>query len=176
VVRIVGGRVVGSLADGPRARCQTAAAAARCKPEPLMSITTPTSISPPDGPDGRTDLEAWGLRNSPGPWKSHGRQLDRPDGPGTDAPRTLPIGVTSYRAKAFTLSSNALVREELQWSQVRRGGEAAAERRYRQVAAQLRRAVWDPVADRPGNAPRAFVVPDGQLGLVNIHGLLAMGD
>ena len=42
-----------------------------------------------------------------------------------------------------------------------------AEPRYSEAAAALRRAIWDPVADRLGHARMVFIVPDGALGLVS---------
>jgi CHAT domain-containing protein/tetratricopeptide (TPR) repeat protein len=79
-----------------------------------------------------------------------------------DTPALVPLGTASDIDSLV-----ALWRRDLEWEEVRRGGEPAAERRYRRVAARLRQAVWDPVAARIGRAPRAFLVPDGSLGLVN---------
>lgn len=59
-------------------------------------------------------------------------------------------------------------RRELEWGAVQHHGERPAERRYRQVAARLRAAVWDPVVAHLKRATRVFVVPDGSLGLVNL--------
>lgn len=47
----------------------------------------------------------------------------------------------------------------------------AAESRYREVAATLRRRIWDPVADACREARLALIVPDGQLALVNLAAL-----
>lgn len=59
-------------------------------------------------------------------------------------------------------------RREVDWGEAQRHGERTAERRYRQTAARLRKAVWDPVAAHLGNAGRVFVVPGGSLSLVNM--------
>jgi len=47
------------------------------------------------------------------------------------------------------------------------GAARRAELRYREVAGNLRRAVWDPIAERLGDLRQLFVVPDGALHLVN---------
>lgn len=50
-------------------------------------------------------------------------------------------------------------------------GTADAERRYRRVALDLRRRVWDPIAPHVRDAARLYVVPDGQLQLVDLAAL-----
>jgi CHAT domain-containing protein/tetratricopeptide (TPR) repeat protein len=52
------------------------------------------------------------------------------------------------------------------------GGSATnAAASYRLAAARLRRAVWDPLAPHLAGAARTFVVPDGQINVVNIAAL-----
>jgi CHAT domain-containing protein/tetratricopeptide (TPR) repeat protein len=49
----------------------------------------------------------------------------------------------------------------------------AAEARYRESAMLLRAAVWDPIARHLAGAQRVYIVPDGQLNLVNFASLPA---
>jgi len=51
-----------------------------------------------------------------------------------------------------------------------------AERKYRETGEALRRAIWDPVAERLGNPRQIFVVPDGTLNLVSLATLPAGED
>jgi len=51
----------------------------------------------------------------------------------------------------------------------RSGAEALAA--YERVGAALRAAIWDPVAEHLGDVERVFVVPDGQIHLVNLSAL-----
>jgi tetratricopeptide (TPR) repeat protein len=62
-------------------------------------------------------------------------------------------------------------RRELRGTPWTSTGEPAAERHYRSIAGELRRAVWDPVAIHAHGARRLFVVPDGSLALVNFSTL-----
>jgi CHAT domain-containing protein/tetratricopeptide (TPR) repeat protein len=48
---------------------------------------------------------------------------------------------------------------------------AEAERTYRLAGQRLRRAIWDPLAPHLTGATRLFVVPDGQLNIVNLSAL-----
>jgi hypothetical protein len=50
---------------------------------------------------------------------------------------------------------------------------ALAESRYREAAMPLRAAVWDPIARHLAGASRVYLVPDGQLNLVNFASLPA---
>lgn len=52
----------------------------------------------------------------------------------------------------------------------------ARERRAREAGRELRRLVWEPVAARVGSAKRIFVVPEGELHLVNLAALPGEGD
>ena len=54
-----------------------------------------------------------------------------------------------------------------------RGQERAAEARCARAGEMVRRRVWDPVAGRLGSVERVFVVPDGDLPLVNLSTLPA---
>jgi CHAT domain-containing protein len=49
---------------------------------------------------------------------------------------------------------------------------SAAEQRYREIAADLRRAIWDPIAVETRGAGRVFVVADGALHLLNLDTLV----
>lgn len=51
------------------------------------------------------------------------------------------------------------------------GGKSEA--RYREVAARLRQAVWDPVAPHLAGSKQVFIVPDGSLNLVSLAALPA---
>jgi CHAT domain-containing protein/tetratricopeptide (TPR) repeat protein len=56
-------------------------------------------------------------------------------------------------------------------SGVLRGTPVDAETRYRRIAENLRRKIWDPVEEDLGGAARAFIVPDGALNLVSFAAL-----
>ncbi|MFC2172367.1 CHAT domain-containing protein [Acidobacteriota bacterium] len=57
------------------------------------------------------------------------------------------------------------------WRTEARGGFMKSESAYRNVALRLREKVWDPVVRHLGEAKRVFVVPDGELNLVNFGSL-----
>ncbi|HWN82434.1 MAG TPA: tetratricopeptide repeat protein, partial [Candidatus Udaeobacter sp.] len=53
---------------------------------------------------------------------------------------------------------------------------AAARMAYREVGAQLRQALWDPIAGRLGNARTVFIVPDGAIHRISLAVLPEGGD
>jgi CHAT domain-containing protein/tetratricopeptide (TPR) repeat protein len=64
------------------------------------------------------------------------------------------------------------------WQDAAAGGKTSLpvhgdpdEQRYRSVADQLRRLVWDPIQPRIGRATQVLIVPDGALGLVSFAAL-----
>jgi len=61
----------------------------------------------------------------------------------------------------------------LEAARARRAGKnrTGQEEYYRRVGSELRRHVWDPIAEGLGLAHRVFVVPDGDLHLVNLSTL-----
>ena len=90
---------------------------------------------------------------------------------------------TKGAAPSFVELGRAQTIENL-WSEwnreINREGHTAlptgnSETPYRRAATALRRAIWDPVAAKLGNAPDVFIVSDGVLQLLNLDSLPADG-
>ncbi len=87
--------------------------------------------------------------------------------PGATAPSFVDLGPASALESVVSGWREALEPHAVQ------GPAGAAETRYREVAARLRRLVWDPLVPQLGGAPTIFVVPDGSLHLVSFVSLPA---
>jgi len=119
-------------------------------------------------------------------------QFERQE-PAKDRQGPAPVPVTSYAALVVPADRGALRfvvlgpaegidRAILAWREqaaVQPAGPAvtgsAAETRYRDAARRLREVLWDPIAPALAGAERAFLVPDGDINLVDF-GTLPDGD
>jgi len=78
---------------------------------------------------------------------------------GRSQPAMIPLGPSEHIERAVRDWNAELARESL----TEEADSDAQETRYRQVAAILRRAIWDPVAKKLEGATLVFLVPDGAL-------------
>jgi len=81
-------------------------------------------------------------------------------------PRVIHLGDAAVIDEYVARWREAVTRPALSGGRI-----SAAEASYRAVAADLRRVVWDPVAQQVGNAGHVFVVPEGALHAVNFAAL-----
>jgi CHAT domain-containing protein len=87
--------------------------------------------------------------------------------PGGSGPLAVPLGPAAEIEDAIQKWRSAIPEPRAALPAMR----SAAERRYREVAAQLRRAVWDPVSRECAGARRVFVVADAALHLLSLDTL-----
>jgi CHAT domain-containing protein len=87
--------------------------------------------------------------------------------PGKPAPEIVPLG----SLETIDPLVRQWKREAAEGALNGRRSAAESEAVYRDAGGALRRAIWDPIAARLGEAARVFVVPDGPLNLVSFASL-----
>ena len=92
-------------------------------------------------------------------------------GPGK-APLTVRLGAASRIESLVTKWRAEIDRERSSLGRSAQNNEA----QYREAAAALRQAVWDPVQRRLDSAARVYIVPDGALQQVNFAALPSSGE
>jgi CHAT domain-containing protein/tetratricopeptide (TPR) repeat protein len=107
------------------------------------------------------------LRTSPRPRNAYAAFVLRAGG---DDPAFVPLG----RGADIEAAIAAWRRQILQESVAQSGASRRAEVVYARAAASLRRRIWDPVAVHLGEVRRLYIVPDGEIHLVDFATLPAI--
>ena len=91
-------------------------------------------------------------------------------GPGRE-PAVIRLGSAAQIEALVAKWRGEIDRERISLGRSAQSNEA----QYREAAAALRQAIWDPVQRRLGAAARVFIVPDGALQMVNFSALPSAG-